>query len=392
MDHYAVFIDLDGTLLDSALTISPETLDAVRSFPSEAELIICTGRAAPSALDITSQLPRDAQPVIVCNGGAILDGDGSVMYAAEGFTRGDLEALTGFGTRVPDVGVCYFTPTRWCTTREQADVTAVMRRTEREQSYVEHFTEIPDQVVKMLFVSHERTALRKVEHALGSWPGHDRFDVMYSYPHCLEVMPAEVSKGEAVGWLLEHYGIGRAHSFAIGDGLNDVSMFDAVGTAFAPTNAHESAISSADHVVANHNEHGVAEALGMIMELARRAEEFSGPSGPLRHVVFFRFQETASHSEIDESIRRFSALSELIEEVKGFEWGLDCGVEDQSRGYTHGFLLTFDDTEGRDRYLVDPAHAAFGDFVRPLLADVVGLDFHGVSDAPTSLDSAGSKG
>ena len=53
----------------------------------------------------------------------------------------------------------------------------------------------------------------------------------------LEVFPAEVSKAKAAAWLADRYGIAHAHSFAIGNDYNDVSMLDWAATATVVANA-----------------------------------------------------------------------------------------------------------------------------------------------------------
>lgn len=268
-----VFVDLDGTLLTSELTISAGTLAAIQTFPRAADIIITTGRSAASALKIAAQLPRPVQPTIVCNGGAILDRDGTTMYVGERYSATQIETLTELASRYSGVGACFYTPTSWYTTRDDLQTTAVMRHTDGEQRVVDSLTEIAEPVVKVLFVSQDPVALARIESTIGSLA--EDLNLLYSYSYCLEAMPAGVSKGAAVRWLLESRGIDVIDAFAVGDGQNDVSMLSAAGTAFAPSNAHPDALSVADHVVASNDDDGVAEALAIIAHLTEDA-------GPLR--------------------------------------------------------------------------------------------------------------
>ena len=71
----------------------------------------------------------------------------------------------------------------------------------------------------------------------------------------------------------------------------------------------------------------------------------------------------------------FAQLPQKIDEIKGFEWGLNNSPENLNKGFTHGFLLTFDSEEGRDIYLPHPDHKAFGEIVDPILEDVFVLDY-----------------
>ena len=95
----------------------------------------------------------------------------------------------------------------------------------------------------------------------------------------------------------------------------------------------------------------------------------------LRHIVLFKFKEGTSKSEIDKVEASFAALPSKIKEIKEFEWGLNNSPENLNKGFTHGFLLTFDSEEGRDIYLPHPDHKAFGEIVGPILEDVFVLDY-----------------
>lgn len=272
LDHplkrLAIFVDLDGTLLNSNLTIATPTLHAVRRFPKSADIIICTGRSAPSALQFAHQLERPPSPVVVCNGGAILRNDGTPSYAAEGFSKSSLDAVARLASPYPEVGVCFYSPTTWYTARKHTDITRVMRRTEFEQIIVPHFSDITETIVKVLFVSNNANALAEIKRAASLREGRASLDLICTYPYCLEAMPAEVSKGHAVKRILGQTGIPFERAFAIGDGQNDLSMFASVGTAIAPANAHAEALAVANHVVADHDNNGVAEAMKIIETVA----------------------------------------------------------------------------------------------------------------------------
>ena len=262
MTRTTVFVDLDGTLLTSDLLISDRTLAALEGFRPAADIIITTGRSAPSARSIAAQLPRPAQPVIVCNGGAILDHDGTPIYVGEHYSHRQLDVLANLSSTHGNVGTCFYTPSTWYTTATDLETTAIMRHTEGVQRVVESFSDIAEPVVKVLFVSHDKAALAQIEATIAVLT--EELTLLYSYSYCLEAMPATVSKGVAVQWLLDNRGIPASNAFAIGDGQNDVSMLRVAGTAFVPSNAHEDALAMADHVVARNDDDGVAEALDLI--------------------------------------------------------------------------------------------------------------------------------
>ena len=95
----------------------------------------------------------------------------------------------------------------------------------------------------------------------------------------------------------------------------------------------------------------------------------------LRHVVLFKFKESASAADIAAVEAAFAALPAKIPQIRGFEWGVNNSPEGLDKGFTHCFLLTFDSEEDREIYLPHPDHKAFGMALGPVLEDVHVLDY-----------------
>jgi hypothetical protein len=95
----------------------------------------------------------------------------------------------------------------------------------------------------------------------------------------------------------------------------------------------------------------------------------------LRHAVYFKFKDDASAEDIAKVEEAFAALPAKIDSIKGFEAGNNLQPGPYDHGFTHCFLLTFDDEEGRAKYLPHPDHKAFGQLLRPVLDKVRVLDY-----------------
>ncbi|WP_374759442.1 Dabb family protein [Dyadobacter fanqingshengii] len=95
----------------------------------------------------------------------------------------------------------------------------------------------------------------------------------------------------------------------------------------------------------------------------------------LRHVVLFKFKDSATPAQIKEVEEAFKALPSKIKEIKGLEWGTNNSPEGLSQGFTHAFFVTFDDEAGREVYLPHPDHKAFGKVLGPHLDKVLVIDY-----------------
>lgn len=101
----------------------------------------------------------------------------------------------------------------------------------------------------------------------------------------------------------------------------------------------------------------------------------TGKPGPLKHVVSFKFKDDASPADIQKVVDAFGELPKKIKEIRSYEWGTNNSPEHLNKGFTHCFILSFDNDADRKVYLEHPDHKAFGKLLGPILADVSVIDF-----------------
>ena len=97
--------------------------------------------------------------------------------------------------------------------------------------------------------------------------------------------------------------------------------------------------------------------------------------GVVRHVVLFKFKDTATPEQIRAIETKFGALKSQIPAILDLEFGTNMSPENRAEGFTHCFFLTFRDAAARDSYLPHPAHKEFGAQLRPHLDKVLVIDY-----------------
>jgi len=95
----------------------------------------------------------------------------------------------------------------------------------------------------------------------------------------------------------------------------------------------------------------------------------------LRHVVLFKFNESAAESDKEAVTKAFSVLAANMPGVDAFEYGTDVSPEGLGQGFTHCYMLTFHDEKDRDAYLPHPAHQTFGKFIGPFISGAFVVDY-----------------
>ena len=114
-----------------------------------------------------------------------------------------------------------------------------------------------------------------------------------------------------------------------------------------------------------------------------KVDDKQGENRTLRHAVFFAFKESSTEEDVQSVVDAFRGLPGKIEEITEFQSGVNNSPEGKDDGYTHCFLLSFDDEAGRSTYIPHPAHSGdFADVLRPHMSKVFVIDYWGTPYEP----------
>ncbi|KAJ7955284.1 Stress responsive A/B barrel domain protein [Quillaja saponaria] len=97
--------------------------------------------------------------------------------------------------------------------------------------------------------------------------------------------------------------------------------------------------------------------------------------GVVKHVLLAKFKNDIQAAQIDELIKDYAHLVNLIPSMKFFHWGKDVSAENMHQGFTHVFESTFESTEGVAEYVVHPAHVEYANRLLPNLEKVIVIDY-----------------
>ena len=271
MPYRLLALDVDGTLLDP----DGELRDAVRQAVMAARraglrVILCTGRRFRSARPWARELQLDG-PVVVHNGALVKDVASTETLHChplpETLCRRGLAVLRQLAP--PLIYIDGF--------REQVDIlTEPMEHLHPfQQEYLQDnipYCRFVDDLsaerlrgVVMLSIMAEAERLQAlrpaVEDALAG-QGHTKMILNKNFRgHILEVLPATVSKWQALERLMAAEGWTADDVMAIGDDYNDLEMIRGAGLGIAMGNAVDAVREAARHVTGSNDDDGVAQAI-----------------------------------------------------------------------------------------------------------------------------------
>lgn len=280
-----VFLDLDGTLLNSSLELSERNARALaRAAEAGVAVVLASGRPTASIARFASRLPGK-QFLIASNGGATVEFPELSVLGWSEMPERSVGAVLAIAERHA-AACCLYGPLRWYAERWNAFVDIEMRRSGTTPEWVGDYAGLDERWIKALVIG-ERQQLAGCEAAFSAAKNLG-IEWFYTYPEYLEVMPRGVSKGRACRRLRKLLGFTASQAMAIGDGENDSTMLEEAGVRVAVANASESLISKADYLVPSNDDDGVAiavEALVLRDERARdsvqeKARDLASPAPP----------------------------------------------------------------------------------------------------------------
>ena len=261
MAYKLIAIDLDGTLLNEKSQIPQRVKNAIHSAMAKgAYVVLCTGRIKKGAIRFHEELGLDT--LLILSGGA------EVFDAASGhmvFSHPVDPALVK--------GLLHYAYDNNIHAQVYIDGELVYRERNKysdayEVPYGFKGLEIKDILTrefttpKVLFVIEPERIERIQKETAKLFP---MLKSMNSYPTYLEFVSPDISKGEALKFVAEHYHISREEIIAVGDTQIDISMIEYAGLGVAVANAVPAALRAADIVCRSNEDGGVADVIEQYM-------------------------------------------------------------------------------------------------------------------------------
>lgn len=264
MDRKILFLDLDGTLLNSSREVSPGNRAALEQALSLGhKVVINTGRPLHSAIIQNDRLGfhQDGCYVVSFNGGMIYDAYREELVYSHCLPLDTAKAiLTLCNSRNIHVQTYdredVLVEPRWDDGLLRKYCGRILMHYRVLPSFETGLQQDPP---KVLAVSEEdRPALERLRQEL--LQRFEDVDCFFSSKQLLEIVPKGVHKGSALERLCRLLDIPVANSVAAGDEENDITMLRAAGVGCAMRNAVETVKEAADYVTVHTNdEDGIAE-------------------------------------------------------------------------------------------------------------------------------------
>ena len=250
----AVFSDLDGTLLNENGTVSEETKEMIEKLKKAGiKFFIATGRSFLAMKRFYDHLELDTE-IVNYNGAVIHNSDGDKIFE---LTLDDSVAreLIDYG-RKNNLYYHGFSNEKWYLEDYNDTAKAYGAKSQLQENII-NFDNMPKlDFNKMMFINDAETTKIVDSYVIEKYK--NKIYKGLSSPTFLEIMNPDVSKGNAVKFLLEKYGFQPDEVIAFGDAENDLEMLFSVKYGVAMENANDEVKSKVNYIAPKNTENGVA--------------------------------------------------------------------------------------------------------------------------------------
>lgn len=264
----AVFLDVDGTLVNDRGLVPPSAREAVVAARDNGhKVFLSTGRSTSELWDEILQAGFDG---VIASAGGYVEYEGEVLLHRCLPVEDVRHAVDFFGRH----GVEYFLESNsglYGSRRAKERLRQLIFGSVRDEDVLAEMEKglggfidslvvtadlARDDINKISFLDSPLT-VEQVRHGLGG-----TFDVIHATvpmfgPNSGELSIPGINKATAVELLIDHVGIDHADTIAFGDGVNDIEMISFVGVGVAMGNAHAELLAIADQVTAHVDDDGI---------------------------------------------------------------------------------------------------------------------------------------
>ena len=262
--YSAVFLDIDGTLLDSRHRIMPCTKSHLKYLRERGVPVILCSARSPKGVNLVAEQAGLRGPVACYNGGLIYNENSTILRDVGIDIHLAIDFKRFVSERFPELVVSAYLYDVWLAEDPQHPVIAqeaeISQCTPLKGS-LEQVASTASHVHKLLCIG-DAMRIRALQKETQQY--FPQLMALRSKATYLEILPLESTKDSASQVLLDHYGLKPEQAVAFGDSDVDVDMLQYCGLGVAMGNAPRQVKEAADYVTASNDQEGVYIALNSL--------------------------------------------------------------------------------------------------------------------------------
>ncbi len=255
--------DLDGTLLAPNHQLSDFSKQTLKELHDKGyTFIFATGRHHVDVAGIREIAGIPAY-MITSNGARVHDQNDQLMYS-KNVPEELVQPVIDVIRHDPEIYIHLYQDEQWLMDRDDEELAKFHSESGFTYTRFNASNAPTNGIAKVFFThpKHDHEHLVQYENQLREKFG-DQLNIAFSTPWCLEVMAADVSKGDALDAVAKSLGFSLENCIAFGDGMNDVEMLSMAGKGLVMGTSHHKVKAALpnNEVIGSNEEDAVAQYL-----------------------------------------------------------------------------------------------------------------------------------
>jgi Cof subfamily protein (haloacid dehalogenase superfamily) len=259
-NYKIIFSDIDGTLIDSQRKISEKTKQKIKKICSSGVKFILVSARMPTGIYAIEEELEINSPIACYSGALILDENKNVLKSECIYSEDIVNIKSFVDQNYQNMAFnAYYMDDWFIDTLENDFIKQRIKTTlwRTEGLKVQNIANLK-KVNRLLAISYEEQILKIEQDLQKNFP---HLQICRSLDTCLEIMPSDASKSNAVRFLSKKYNIPLNNTVSFGDNYNDLDMLELTGQSFAMGNAPDYIKSKAKNVTLDNDHEGVLDGL-----------------------------------------------------------------------------------------------------------------------------------
>lgn len=266
-----VMIDLDGTLLNDKKQVSKRNVEMIQRIQAEKNVlfVITTGKNINDITQVLETIGDSINQYIIASNGAIIKDNVKQDYLVKKYIGQDqILKMIDIYKKQHLKGIFHTHEIQLTDENEQYQINQNTKLVENLKKY---YLENEISTTSMISLCGNERDLKQMKEKLKvEFPELDATDIchfivdrdkeIYETKY-IDIMKKDCTKANAIKILADHLDINKEEIIVIGDGANDISMFEMSGYKIAMGNANDKLKEKADYITDSNNQDGVAKAL-----------------------------------------------------------------------------------------------------------------------------------
>lgn len=257
-------LDLDGTTLNSNHVVDDETARYIRRIIEDGKKVtIISGREPKSIVNISEQIGLNGL-VGSMNGAIITTSDGIDHILNLSLAPEHVKMVIDIAKDMNFTVIAFVENDSYINSKETDFGTLIDKFTDypaKEVGDLDEFLRRENLYGKVnkIAVTDEYENLQKFKKAFEE--KNNSCNLLFSLPFFLEINRNDISKGRALEFISNSYGIKKEEIIAVGDGENDVELLKSAGIGIAMENAMDELKEVADEFTTSNDNFGVVNVI-----------------------------------------------------------------------------------------------------------------------------------